>query len=161
MVAHLNDERTTTPMTIKKYVSSTRRRTPWEDNANLSSLEVFINNEYHFHYDFHHSPIKNKETALLNSIEIEKCRLCNSNEVIKKGLTRNGIQRYFYKTCGRRFTPTTGTIFEDHKLSISEWIEFLLNLFGYSSLNLNSKVNKNANTTAKYWLKKIFLLLEE
>ena len=72
MVAHLNDERTTTPMTIKKYVSSTRRRTPWEDNANLSSLEVFINNEYHFHYDFHHSPVKNKETALLNSIKIEK-----------------------------------------------------------------------------------------
>ena len=70
-------------------------------------------------------------------------------------------KRYFCKTCGRRFTPTTGTIFEDHKLSISEWIEFLLNLFGYSSLNLNSKVNKNANTTAKYWLKKIFLLLEE
>ena len=58
-------------MTIKKYVSSTRRRTPWEDNANLSSLEVFINNEYHFHYDFHHSPLKNKETALLNSIEME------------------------------------------------------------------------------------------
>ncbi len=161
MVAHLNDERTTTPMTIKKYVSSTRRRTPWEDNANLSSLEVFIINEYHFHYDFHHSPVKNKKTALLNSIKIEKCRLCNSNEVIKKGLTRNGIQRYFCKICGRRFTPTTGTIFEDHKLSISEWIEFLLNLFGYSSLNLNSKVNKNANTTAKYWLKKIFLLLEE
>lgn len=28
-------------------------------------------------------------------------------------------------------------------------------LFGYSSINLNSKRNKNSETTSKYWLTKI------
>lgn len=58
-------------------------------------------------------------------------------------------------------TVLTNTIFDNHKLPISEWIEFLLNLFSNSSINLTSKVNKNAATTTKFWLKKLFLLLED
>lgn len=36
-----------------------------------------------------------------------------------------------------------------------------MNLFSNSSINLTSKVNKNAATTTKFWLKKLFLLLED
>lgn len=148
-------------MKNNKYDSSSRRRTPWEDKDDLSPLEVFICNEYHDHYDNHHNTPLIVEADLLNSIEIAECRLCGSLDISKKGFTANGIQRYRCKCCGRYFTPTTNTIFEDHKISISEWIEYLLNLFGYASLSLNSKVNKNANTTSKYWLKKVFMLLED
>lgn len=142
------------------YVSSSRRRTPWEDKECLSPLELFIHDEYHDHYDIHHNTSLTIEADLLNSIEITECRLCGSINISKKGFTANGIQRYRCRCCGRYFTPTTGTIFEDHKISISEWIEYLLNLFGYASISLNSKINKNASTTAKYWLKKVFILLE-
>lgn len=148
-------------MKNNKYVSSTRRRTPWEDKEDLSSLEVFIKDEYHQHYELHHQKISIQEVNLLNSFEITKCRICGSDKIIRKGFTRKGVQRYKCLLCSRYFGPTTGTIFDDHKISVTEWIEYLLNLFGYSSINLNSKVNKNANTTAKYWLKKVFLLLED
>lgn len=39
--------------------------------------------------------------------------------------------------------------------------EFLLNLFGYSSINLNSKINKNSPTTSKYWVTILFLTLKD
>lgn len=148
-------------MKHNKYASSTRRRTPWEDKEDLSSLESFIKEEYHQHYKNHHQEIPEHEIKLLNSVEITECRHCGSKEIIRKGYNRNGVRRYKCTVCGKYFGPTTGTIFEDHKIPITEWIEYLLNLFGYSSINLNSKVNKNANTTAKYWLKKVFLLVEE
>ena len=159
-VAHPSDERTTNPMKHNRYSSSSRRKTPWDDKEDLSSLEAFIRGEYHDHFDMHHTNHQQNEATLLNSFDIASCRICGSESISKKGLTKNGIQRFYCHTCNHYFTITTGTIFANHKISVSEWIEYLLNLFGYSSLNLNSKVNKNANTTAKYWLKKVFLLLE-
>ena len=39
-------------------------------------------------------------------------------------------------------------------------IEFLLYLFGYESIQEISKSNKNSSTTTKFWLKKLFLVLE-
>jgi hypothetical protein len=60
----------------------------------------------------------------------------------------------------KTFTPITKTIFEGHKISISEWIEYSLNLFRYVSVNADSWNNRNAFTTSRYWLEKIFLVLE-
>ena len=68
--------------------------------------------------------------------------------------------RYYCKDCKHTFVITTGTIFDHHKISIEEWIEFCLNLFGYGSTNLTSKNNKNSITTTNYWLNKVFLLLK-
>jgi hypothetical protein len=62
--------------------------------------------------------------------------------------------------CGKSFVPTTGTIFDEHKISISEWIEYCLNLFRHVSITANSWGNKNAFTTSRYWLQKLFLTLE-
>lgn len=74
-------------------------------------------------------------------------------------MTRNGIQRYGCKKCGRRFTIVTGTLLENHKVSVSEWIEFCLNLFRHDSFSSVSANNKNSRTTTAYWTKKLFLLL--
>ncbi len=101
-----------------------------------------------------------KEAEILNSIKISSCPYCDSKAFTKKGLTSNGVQRFLCKKCNRRFTPTTRTIFEDHKISISEWIEFLLDIFSYGSTNLVAKVNKNSRTTSIYWLHKIFIVLK-
>lgn len=53
----------------------------------------------------------------------------------------------------------TGTIFEGHKISIREWIDYTLNIFRYVSINTDSWNNRNAFTTSRYWLEKIFLVL--
>lgn len=53
-----------------------------------------------------------------------------------------------------------GTIFENHKISITEWIEFLLDIFNYGSTSITSKINKNGINTTNYWFHKIFLILK-
>lgn len=131
-------------MKNNKYHSHSRRKTPWDEKEEVSDIASFIREEYRRHYLYHHHPLSGTEDSeLLNKFIHQSCPYCHSTQ---------------YK---RNFTITTGTIFQDHKLSISEWIEYLLNLFGYSSINLNSKMNKNSETTSKYWLAKIFMLLSD
>ncbi|MBF1078283.1 MAG: IS1 family transposase [Solobacterium sp.] len=98
---------------------------------------------------------------MLNKFIPQSCPYCHGTQYKRNGHTTYGLQKYKCSDCKKNFTITTGTIFQDHKLSISEWIEYLLNLFGYSSINLNSKMNKNSETTSKYWLAKIFMLLSD
>ena len=80
---------------------------------------------------------------------------------MKDGFSETGIRRYRCRECGRRFTVITNTIFDSRKLPVSEWVCFLLDLFGYSSFSLTSKVNRNAVSTTKYWVRKLFLLYME
>lgn len=144
------------------YRSHSRRRTPWDADTELTGLEAFIREEYRKNYSNHHKRQNDtRDSELLDSYTPGSCRHCGSTKFKKNGLTDYGLQKYKCSDCGRTFTVTTGTIFQDHKISISEWIEYLLNIFGYSSLNLNSKTNKNAETTSKYWLAKVFLLLKD
>ena len=63
--------------------------------------------------------------------------------------------------CKKRFNVLTGTIFENHKISIFEWVEYWRNLFQYESLNANSWNLRNAFTTAKYWFLKTALILKD
>ena len=51
-------------------------------------------------------------------------------------------------------------LFDQHKISISEWMEYTLNILRYVSVNADSWNNKNAYTTSRYWLEKLFLVLE-
>lgn len=71
------------------------------------------------------------------------------------------MNRYRCSKCGTTFTITTGTIFQDHKIPISGWIDFCPGIFRYQSFNSISKSNRNAYTTTKYWLSKLFLILED
>ena len=52
------------------------------------------------------------------------------------------------------------TIFDEHRTSISEWIEYCLNIFRNVSVTADSWNNKNAFSTSRYWLEKLFLLLD-
>ena len=45
-------------------------------------------------------------------------------------------------------------------MSVSEWIEYCLNIFRNVSVTADSWNNKNAFSTSRYWLEKLFLLLD-
>lgn len=100
------------------------------------------------------------ESDLINSVGPGTCPYCNEANFSRFGRTGNGVQRYRCKACGQTFTPITGTIFDSHKISISEWMEYCLNIFRYVSINADSWNNRNALTTSRYWLEKLFLVLE-
>ena len=142
---------------MKNIIDSSRQKTPWDNEVNKSTTEKFIVDIYKDHYKAKHPKlIDTKEYELINSININECKYCSSKNIKKNGFTKNNVQRYYCKECKAEFTATTNTIFENHKISITEWIEFLLDLFNYSSTTLISKVNKNSINTSIYWLQKVF-----
>lgn len=124
-------------------------------------MQEFIHQHYTTSYDNRHPLLSETgETQLINSYIPSKCPYCESESIKKNGYTRNGVQRYKCLNCSQTFTPVTKTIFEGHKISLSEWIEYTLNIFRYVSVNADSWNNRNAFTTSRYWLEKVFLVLE-
>lgn len=97
---------------------------------------------------------------MINSYVPNTCPHCGIEAIKMNGHTQNGVQRYKCLGCSQTFTPVTRTIFENHKISLSEWMEYALNIFRYVSINADSWNNRNAFTTSRYWLEKLFLVLE-
>ena len=142
-------------------LTSSKRRTPWDGKKFLSPYEKFIKDQYLGVYSSRHPILSSTgETKFLNSFQVFHCRYCGSENFVRYGHTSNGINRYLCKDCGRTFTITTGTIFEDHKISCSEWVEQVLQIIGYESSSLASKNGRNSFTTTKYWNAKIFKVLQ-
>ena len=142
-----------------KYAS--RRSTPW-DKTERTPMQEFIKTNYDEAWNQKHTlAVDTNEADLVNAVVPEKCPFCQERDYVKKGLTHNGIQRYLCRSCGRKFLPTTGTIFDEHKISIREWIDYCLNILRYVSITADSWNNKNDFKTSRYWLQKLFLLLED
>lgn len=137
-----------------------RRRTPWDDQEVLTPTQEFLKMHYLSRYEDRHPTIAEAdEAAMINSYTPQKCPFCGSESFVRIGCDENGIRR-FKCVCGRRFKPTTGTIFDSRKIPVSEWIEYCLNIFRYISLNADSWNNRNAISTSKYWLEKLFMTLD-
>ena len=113
-------------------------------------------------YDKKHiAPGDEREIALLNSFAPKCCPKCGSVQTIRYGKTNAGLIRFRCKDCGGTFTIITRTIFDQRKISVSQWLDFMVMVIGHGSFNLTSKMNRNAYTTTKYWMKKLFLILED
>ena len=137
-----------------------RRTTPWDDKNDMTPTQEFLKRYYDEHYANRHQNVENSgETTMINSFAPTKCPFCGSARFKKSGHTKSGIQRYMC-VCGQTFLPTTGTIFDDRKISISEWMEYCLNLFRHVSITADSWNNKNAFATSRYWLQKLFITLD-
>lgn len=122
----------------------------------------FLYEVYDKIYQERHPVLKESgEDTLINSFVPRECPHCQSVRFGKAGYTKNHIQRYLCYSCNKTFTPVTGTIFDGHKISVTEWIDYMLNLFRYVSINADSWNNRNAFTTSRYWLEKIFLVLRD
>ena len=146
---------------MKSNRSKSRRITPWDETPDPTPVQRFIKMHYQTRYEERHQPLdETGEAEMINSFEPSHCPFCGSSDFIKNGFDTNGIRRYKC-SCGKRFKPTTGTIFDSRKIGICEWIEYCLNIFRYVSLNADSWNNRNAISTSKYWLEKLFLTLEQ
>ena len=132
-----------------------RRRTPWDEQKVLTPTQDYLSR----YEDRHPTIAEADEAAMINSYTPQKCPFCGSESFVRIGCDENGIRR-FKCVCGKRFKPTTGTIFDSRKIPVSEWIEYCLNIFRYISLNADSWNNRNAISTSKYWLEKLFMTLD-
>ena len=138
-----------------------RRATPWEENAELTPTQEFLKRHYDLYYaERHRKLVESGEAEMINSYTPDKCPFCKAEKFKKSGCAKSGIQRYMCGKCGKTFLPTTGTIFDEHRISISEWMEYCLNLFRHVSITADSWNKKNDFKTSRYWLAKLFLTLE-
>jgi len=145
----------------KGFSHKSRRKTPWDEEEHRTPMQEFLYWHYSTHYDDRHPPLSETgETQLINSYIPKVCTYCASKTIKMNGHTQNGVQRYKCLDCKQTFTPVTRTIFEGHKISLSEWMDYTLNIFRYVSVNADSWNNRNAFTTSRYWLEKLFLVLE-
>ena len=114
-------------------------------------------------YDAKHPVQDVDEKKMINSIGIKRCPYCHGTHFRKKGFDRNGIQRYICLEpgCGKSFNPLTRTVFDSHKIPISQWIEFLVHLFQMQSIMDSSIDNTNSNSTGRYWTFKVFDALKD
>lgn len=141
--------------------NQSRRKTIWEGITVLTETQAFIKGKVAGLYKQRHPDIReSNEADMINSYPPTVCPYCKSARVKKFGLTRNGVQRYRCMDCGKTFLPTTGTIFDEHRIAIGEWVEYCMNLFRHVSITADSWNNRNAFTTSRYWLQKVFLTLE-
>ena len=113
-------------------------------------------------YDAKHRKPSKEEVHFINSIVIEECPFCGSKKIRRDGFNKKtGLAIRECKTCGRKFNPLAGTIFDSRKIPFSEWIEFLVHLFQFHSVRTTAFDNRNAVTTGLYWLSKVFLVVDD
>lgn len=126
----------------------------------LNKIEEVLEDTLVSWYKEKHREPSIKEIELINSLEKVKCPYCESINIRKCGFYGKGIQRYQCKVCHKKFSPLTNTIFDSKKIPISEWIEYLLHLFEFHSIRSSARDNRNAESTGKYWLIKVFEVLK-
>lgn len=111
-------------------------------------------------YDDKHGDASSEEIYFVNSLEVGSCPYCGSESIRKDGFQkRTGMRCYECASCGRKFSPITGTIFDSKKIPISEWAEYLSHLLEFHSVATSSSDNMNADSTGRYWLSKVFMVL--
>lgn len=136
------------------------RNLSWDEDDKLSLSRKLISSTVHEWYDAKHRITSKEEIKLINSIEVKHCPFCGSDNVKRNGYYKSSMIRYYCHSCNSSFNPLTNTIFEDKKIPISEWIEYLLHLFEFHSITTSARDNRNASSTGKYWLIKVFEVLK-
>lgn len=142
--------------------SRSRRTTLWTGKEDATPLQSFIDKCNRDSFERRHPGItETGEAELVNSFEVDSCRWCGSEKIKAFGYTAAGIRRHRCNQCGKTFTPLSNTIFDSRKIPLTEWLDFLLSVFGYESFKLMSKANGNAHNTTRYWIQKVFIVLRE
>jgi hypothetical protein len=149
-------------MCAKKRPYVAPSATPWDDRCEdgLNPAERIVKSCHHDIYRYRHAPSTLEgEAEFFNAYPRVACPLCGSPHIESKGHHPNGVRRWRCNFCKGCFTPATGTIFENRKLPVADWTEFLLETFSFESISGITRANRRSATTAPYWMAKLFAVL--
>lgn len=110
--------------------------TPWDDvpDKELAPPQLMVVRSHRSMYEFRHERFPG-DADFFNGYAQEACPRCGDPEISRRTHDAHDVRRYLCKQCGRTFTPQTGTIFEDRKLPLSAWTDYLLQVFSYDSFS--------------------------
>jgi transposase-like protein len=137
--------------------------TPWDDapESELSPAELIVKACHRDIYRYRHAPSTLEgEAESFNAYTRSACPRCGSFRIAGNGKGQNGVRRWCRDSCGKSFTPATGTIFDGRKLPVADWTEFLLEVFSFESMAKMTRANRRSPTTVPYWMAKLFAVLE-
>jgi len=137
--------------------------TPWDGRSSkeIGPAAAIIKACHRDIYRYRHAPSSLEgEAKFFNAYVRDACPECGSERIESKGYHPNGVRRWRCNSCGKSFTPATGTIFEDRKLPVADWVEFLLEVFSFESISGITRANRRSVTTVPYWMAKLFAVLE-
>ena len=148
-------------MSGKKRRRRAPSATPWDDvpERDLGPAQLAVMRSSRSMYEFRHHDFEG-DAEFYNGYPREDCPHCGSREIVRKGKDRVGLQRYACKACGSRFSPVTGTGFEDAKLPVSAWADFVLQAISFESVSAMTREDRRSDTTTPYWMAKLFAVLE-
>lgn len=151
----------TTTLSGKKRRRRAPSATPWDDapERDLNPAERAVMRSSRSIYDFRHHDFEG-DAEFYNGYPRDRCPHCGSPKIARKGKDRGGLQRYACSACGRYFSPVTGTVFEDAKLPVSAWADFVLQAISFESVNAMTREDRRSDTTTPYWMAKLFAVLE-
>ena len=136
--------------------------TPWDnvDDGDLGPAQIIVRDRHRDIYRYRHAHADLEgEADFFNGYPRDSCPRCGSPSIARVGFDAAGVQRWRCRSCGRSFTPMTGTIFEGHKLPVADWTEFLLEVFSFESMHGMTRSNRRSTTTVPYWFAKLFAVL--
>ena len=135
--------------------------TPWDHlpGSGLTPAQALVKASQESIYAFRHSPFAEGDAAFFNGYAVEACPHCGG-PVKRNGRNASGVGTYRCKDCGRTSTPVTGTIFDNAKLPLSAWADFILQAISFESISSMTREDRRAGTTTPYWMRKLFAVLE-
>lgn len=98
--------------------------------------------------------------TLVDHIKAKICPWCGSQDISPYPTPKGRLRRWVCLNDGRTFNILTETIFDSPKLSFDEWLNFIVSSTGDVSFSSSSIAGKHAYKTIKYWMAKIFRILE-
>ena len=123
----------------------------WNESKDKTPSQELVSSTVREWYDAKHRDVSREEIRLINSIKVSCCPICGGTDIVSNGHYRNSTRRYLCKYCSSSFNSLTNTIFEDKKIPLSEWIEYLLHLFEFHSISTSARDNRNSSSTGRYW----------
>ena len=134
--------------------------TPWDDvpQEEITPVQALVAKSHKSIYQFRHEPFPD-DISFLNAYPRASCPACGGRSV-KDGHNAAGLQKYRCVGCGLAFNSATGTIFENRKLPVSAWSDFILQALSHESVNAMTREDRRADTTTPYWMAKLFGVLE-
>lgn len=139
----------TTTMSKEKRCRAAASATPWDalEKGRLTPAQALVAASHKSAYAFRHEAFDG-DIDFFNGYPRDACSECEGRAV-KFGFGKRGIQRFRCSDCSRVFTATTGTVFEDRKLPLSAWTDFLIQVFSYASISLVTREDKRSGTTLR------------
>lgn len=134
--------------------------TPWDGipEGGLTPPQALVAASQRSIYAFRHERFAG-DAEFFNGYPRESCPRCGFGRVVRAGFDRRGVQRWSCRGCGRTFTPATGTVFEDGKLPVAAWADFVLQALSFESVAAMTREDRRADTTHPYWMAKLFAVL--